>query len=75
MCGNFHHFPQGSVLVPTFFVLYINDLYRATDNATTRLFAKDTSLVMYNKDLNTLVNQVSLKIQKLGRWCMEIHEQ
>ena len=37
----------------------------------TRLFADDTSLVMYDNDLNILVNHVSLTFQKLSRWCME----
>ena len=63
--------PQGSVLGPLFFVLYINDLYRSVDNVITRLFADDTSLVMYDNDLNRLINHVSLTFQKLSRWCIE----
>ena len=63
--------PQGSVLGPLFFVLYINDLYRSVDNVITRLFADDTSLVMYDNDFNRLVNHVSLTFQKLSRWCIE----
>ena len=53
-----------------FFVLYINDLHRAIDNAITRLFADDTPLLMYNKDPDTLVHKLSLTFQKLSRWYM-----
>ena len=42
--------PQGSVLGPLFFFLYINDLYKSVNNVITRLFANDTSLVMYDND-------------------------
>ena len=63
--------PQGSVLGPLFFVLYINDLYKAIENVITRLFADDTALILYEKDLNTLVSTVSRTVQKLCRWCIE----
>ena len=33
-------------------------------------FVDDTSLVTYNKDLDTLVNQVYMTFQKLSWWCM-----
>ena len=63
--------PQGSVLGPLFFVLYINDLYKAIENVITRLFADDTALILYEKYLNTLVSAVSRTVQKLCRWCIE----
>ena len=63
--------PQGSVLGPLFFVLHINDLYKAIENVITRLFAYGTALILYEKDLNTLVSAVSRTVQKLCRWCIE----
>ena len=46
--------PQGSVLRPLFFLLYINDIYRAVDDTIIRLFADDTSLLIYDQNLNIL---------------------
>ena len=45
--------PQGSTLGPLLFSLYINDLPSAT-NFRTRLYADDTALFMFNKNLYTL---------------------
>ena len=46
--------PQGSVLWPLYFLLYIDDIYRAVDDTIIRLFADDTSLLIYDQNLNIL---------------------
>ena len=43
--------PQGSVLGPLFFLLYIYDIYRAIDCNAVILFADDASLIIGNQDL------------------------
>ena len=42
--------PQGSVLGPVLFLIYVNDLYRSIPNCLTRLFADDTNLSTYDKN-------------------------
>ena len=48
--------PQGSVLGPLFFLIMINDLAFMID-LLCKLFADDTTLGDYDKDLDTLINR------------------
>ena len=49
--------PQGSVLGPLFFLLYINDIYRAVGCNAVRLFADYTSLLSSGPNLNDVIDQ------------------
>ena len=44
--------PQGSVLGPLFFLLYINDIYKCVDDADIMLFADDTSVLLSDVSLD-----------------------
>ena len=61
--------PQGSVLGPLFFALYINDLHRAVGEEHVRLFADDTALFLWNRNLTTLVESAKAKFIDLHTWC------
>ena len=60
--------PQGSVLGPLLFVLYINDIQHAVEAECVRLFADDTALYMVNTDLKVLISFVKVKVQQTSKW-------
>ena len=59
--------PQGSILGPLLFLLYINDLPNAT-NFFIRLFADDTFLCAQNKDVKMLETTVNIELDKVFCW-------
>ena len=59
--------PQGSILGPLLFLLFINDLPNAT-NLFIKLFADDTFLCAQNQDVDLLVAEVNLELNKVYHW-------
>ena len=59
--------PQGSILGPLFFLIYINDL---SDDlvSTIKLFADDTSLFSVVHDSNISANELNNDLQKISEW-------
>ena len=60
--------PQGSVLGPLLFLLYINDIHSSVPNSKLKLFADDTSLFTSGKNVNELITETNAALSNLNNW-------
>ena len=60
--------PQGSVLGPLFFILFINDLPNCCPLGNVRIFADDTNIFFHCNDIKTLINTGKIIMNNLNLW-------
>ncbi len=61
--------PQGSVLGPLLFLIYVNDIQRALPNSNPKLFADDTNIFVVGKSLNEVELKANECLNQLQMWC------
>ena len=60
--------PQGSILGPLLFLIYVNDLPNASKILHSILFADDTNLFYSHNDIHQLIYHVNAELDKVADW-------
>ncbi len=60
--------PQGSILGPLLFTVYINDMHKAFKKCLVHHFADDTNLLFTDKDPKTIQKTLNKELQELVEW-------
>ena len=59
--------PQGSILGPLLFLIYINDFHQSVIYSSARHFADDTNLILCNKSIKTIQKQLNIDLKLISK--------
>ncbi|GBO01662.1 RNA-directed DNA polymerase from mobile element jockey [Araneus ventricosus] len=66
--------PQGSVLSPLLYTIFMNDIYKVlTKNVTCLIYADDIFILVEEDSLEMVKNKMNFCVSKLETWCREWH--
>ena len=61
--------PQGSILGPMLFLIYVNDLSSYIEKCKYQLYADDTVIYCTSDDLNASTQYLQADLEKITKWC------
>jgi hypothetical protein len=60
--------PQGSILGPLLFLIYLNDIINICTNSKAILFADDSTMLLEDSSIDILINRMNSAIKILYQW-------
>ena len=60
--------PQGTILGPLLFILYINDLPNCLSNSVARMYADDTRLTFASNNIETINDVMNHDLSNVNTW-------